>query len=89
MRKTHLTTVEEVLDVLGTTAEINALSEREAPQTVSNWRIRQKLPADLYARHTARLASLGFSADPEIWGQLKPLPSDAAAIGASAHLPSS
>lgn len=63
----QLTTANEVIDALGGTSKVAALTESAATR-VSNWRVRNKLPPETFIVMTDKLGRDGMSAPPELWG---------------------
>jgi hypothetical protein len=62
-----LQTANEVIDSLGGTTKTAKIACR-SPQSVSNWRAANRLPAETFRRLTEKLAERGMEAPPELWG---------------------
>ena len=84
--KTHLESVDEVLEVLGPTAKVMELTKTEHYQTVYNWRMRKRFPPELCVTMNGALKDRGFTADPSLWGQ-RALPADYQPEPATAEAP--
>lgn len=61
-----LTTTTAVIDAIGTTSEVAALTRRTLP-AVSNWRKARNFPPDTYKVLTAVLEDRGFRAPDALW----------------------
>lgn len=68
MSKQHITDIPDLIDKLGGLTEA-ARFFGEQPQTVWNWRDRQKMPANLFLKHHNALGQKGIVAPPALWGQ--------------------
>jgi hypothetical protein len=79
-----LTTAKDVLEKLGTTADVVELTNAGTPQAVYNWGSRGYFPAGLYLVMTTALAQRGFEADPKLWRQHIPEPASTGDIAAAA-----
>lgn len=64
-----LTTVGEVIDVLGTTRLMRLAGARKA-NTVSMWKMHGRMPARTYLVIYAELLRRGLDAPPALWGML-------------------
>lgn len=67
-RRPLLTTVDEVIEALGGNIAVIVLTGR-TPQAISNWRHEGRIAPYLFHLMSSRLAVLGLSADPRLWGQ--------------------
>lgn len=66
-----LTSTSAVIDAIGTTSEVAALTKR-GPSAVSNWRKAPNFPPDTYRVLTAALANRGFKAPDALWRMAEP-----------------
>jgi len=62
-----LKTVDEVIDSLGGTVAVASITSR-VPSAVSNWRTREKFAPETYLIMTSKLATIGKTAPPTLWG---------------------
>jgi hypothetical protein len=66
MALTNLTTVDEVIEVLGGVGAV-ARATRRGATAVHNWRSSKRIPASLYLKLTSRLKKRGYSAADTLW----------------------
>jgi hypothetical protein len=62
-----LQTANAIIDALGGTVKTAKIARR-SPQSVSNWRAANRLPAETFRRLTEKLREHGMEAPPELWG---------------------
>ena len=60
-------TVDDIVDELGGTLAVAKLARRPA-QAVSNWRVKGKIPSNLFLVFQSALALLDINAPPSLWG---------------------
>jgi hypothetical protein len=70
MERTPLT-ASDVIDALGGTGATARIARR-TPQTVSNWRLVNKLPPQTFLTISQELRSRGMDAPPSLWGIEQP-----------------
>lgn len=75
----QLQTASDVIDALGGTAKVQALTGRKYAQSVSNWRKSDRLPPDTFVILSAELERLGRNAPPSLWRMAEPEQSGEAA----------
>lgn len=66
-----LRTPDAVIDALGGTFKA-AEKLRRTPQAVSNWRLRQRIPSELFLSVSDALQAEGKTAAPEVFGMAVP-----------------
>lgn len=67
---TRLQTVGEVIDALGGTDAVKALTGAKWEQSVSGWRTNNRFPAKTHKLLTTLLEAAGFTAPDSLWGQI-------------------
>lgn len=67
-----LETVEEVIDALGGSAAVMALTGVRSPQAVSNWRRRKKIPPRHFAQMADALSVKNLAAPRRLWDMAPP-----------------
>ncbi len=67
---TTLYTADEVMDMLGGTNAVAALTKRK-PTAASNWRKFGRFPANTYLVMRDALAEDGFDAPASLWGMVE------------------
>lgn len=71
MQSEALTTTASVMEALGGTSAVAALTGREY-RAAFNWRSFENFPADTYLVMTTELAKHGKSAPPSLWRMREP-----------------
>lgn len=67
-----LASASDVIDALGGTAKVRALTGRKHAQSVSNWRKSDRLPPDTFVVMSAELKRLGKAAPGSLWQMVEP-----------------
>jgi hypothetical protein len=67
----ELVTASQVIDALGGTTKVAKLCDR-SPQSVTNWRAANRLPADTFLVISEELVRIGQTAPPSLWGIKEP-----------------
>jgi hypothetical protein len=62
-----LDTADKVIDALGGTTKMGRLTG-QTPQTVHNWRLRKRIPAEYFLEISNTLASVGKLVTPAVFG---------------------
>lgn len=69
MTKITVSTIRELIEVLGGPTKTGELLGGVSTQVVVNWRNRGRITPSLYVHNQAKLKERGIVAPPELWGQ--------------------
>lgn len=72
MELRQLTSAPEIIDELGGPTAVAKLTNRKAPQVVSNWRAANSFPSNTFLAITMALRERNVSAPPTLWGMSEP-----------------
>jgi hypothetical protein len=72
MSQTPLETVDDVLDALGGSSAVMAITGVRTPQAISNWRRRRHIPPQHFSVMADALIARGHVARRRLWGMTPP-----------------